>query len=158
MATGATISSIKTGLATAYAAITLPVLGAPLAANIFKREMDSVPSVYPSVEIYTNPSQAIRKPRDEGSYEVTRLFVVRLYTALLPDDTPSIEEPDYIKAENCIEPIEDYFQLTDDRLNTAFVLDHTVTVDTAGVMLYTRANRYCVGVAFQHQITYYRMR
>lgn len=158
MATGATISSIKTGLATAYAAITLPVLGAPLAANIFKREMDSLPSAYPSVEIYTNPSQAIRKVRDESSYEVTRLFIVRLYTAILPDDTPSIEDADYIKAENCIEAVEDYFQLTDDRLNTAFVLDHSITADTAGVMLYTRANRNCVGVAFQHVIAYYRQR
>lgn len=158
MATGATISQIKAALKTAYSNITLPVLGAPLLANIFTREMDSFPTTFPSVEIHTNPSEAIRKPLDEGSYLVTRKFIVRLYTAALPDDTPSIEDADYIKAENCIEAVEDYFQLSDDRLNVDFVLEHTVTADTAGVMLYTRANRNCVGVAFEHTTTYYRMR
>lgn len=158
MSTGATVESIKTGLATAYAAITLPVLGAILSANIYKREMDSVPTVFPSVEIHTNPTQAIRKPLDEGSYVTTRIFIVRLYTAALPDDTPSIEDAEYIKAENCIEAIVDYFNVTDDRLNVAFVLNHSITADTAGVQLYTRANRNCVGVAFEHTVDYYRMR
>lgn len=156
MATGATIATIKAGLKAAYQAITLPGgLGAPTAIT---RELDGLPPSFPYVEIYTNPTQNIQQPNGEDSYTVTRGFIVRVYTALLPDDTPSIEEADYIKAENCIETVEDYFHFTDDRLGVAFVTRHKVTADTAGTMLYTRANRNCVGVAFDHVIDYYRMR
>lgn len=156
MATGASISTIKAGLKAAYQSITLPGgLGAP---TVITRELDGLPPSFPYVEIYTNPTQGILQPRDEGSYQVTRLFIVRLYTALLPDDTPSIEDADYIKAENCIEPVEDYFYFTSDRLGVAFVTGHRITADTAAVQLFTRANRNCVGVAFQHEVNYYRMR
>ncbi len=156
MTFGATIASIKTGLKTTYQAISFPGgLGYPTVIN---RELDGLPPSFPYVEIFTNPAEAVRKVRDEGSYETTRRFISRVSIALLPDDTPSIEDPDYIKAENCIEAIIDYFQLTDDRLNTAFVLNHEIRLDSAGVMLYTRANRNCVGIAFEHSILYYRSR
>ena len=156
MATGATISTIKAGLKTAYQAISLPGgLGLP---TVITRELDGLPASFPYVEIHTNPTQSITQPRDDGSYQVTRRFIARVYTALLPDDTPSIEDADYIKAENCIETVEDYFYFTSDRLSVAFVTRHILTADTAAVQLFTRANRNCVGVAFEHQVEYYRMR
>lgn len=156
MATGASISTIKAGLKSAYQGITLPGgLGLP---TVITRELDGLPTSFPYVEIHTNPSRAITQPRDENSYQVTRLFIARVYTALLPDDTPSIEDADYVKAENCIETVTDYFYFTNDRLNVAFVTRHLITADTAAVQLFTRANRNCVGVAFEHQVEYYRMR
>lgn len=156
MATGASISTIKAGLKAVYQAISLPGgLGLP---TVITRELDGLPASFPYVEIHTNPTQAITQPRDEGSYQVTRRFIARLYTALLPDDTPSIEDADYIKAENCIETVEDYFYFTSDRLNVAFVTRHAILADTAAVQLFTRANRNCVGVAFEHEVQYYRMR
>jgi hypothetical protein len=156
MATGATIATIKAGLKAAYQEISFPGgLGLP---TVITRELDGLPSSFPYVEIHTNPTQSITQPRDEQSYQVTRRFIARLYTALLPDDTPSIEDADYIVAENCIEPVTDYFYFTDDRLGVAFVTRHLVTADTAAVQLFTRANRNCVGVAFEHQVEYYRMR
>lgn len=156
MATGATISTIKAGLQAAYQGIALPGgLGAP---SVITRELDGLPPSFPYVEIYTNPTQSITQPRDEGSYQVRRRFIVRVYTALLPDDTPSIEDADYVKAENCIETVEDYFFFTDHLLNVPFVVSHAIIADTAAVMLYTRANRNCVGVAFEHDVQYYRMR
>lgn len=156
MATGASISTIKAGLKAAYQNITMPGgLGAP---TVITREMDGNPPSLPYVEIYTNPSRGIQQPDGENSYTVTRVFYARLYIAALPDDTPSIEDANYIKAENCIEPVEDYFYFTDDRLGVAFVTGHTVTADTAGVPLPTRANRNYVGVVFEHTVRYYRMR
>lgn len=156
MATGATISTIKAGLKAAYQAISLPGgLGVP---TVITRELDGLPASFPYVEIHTNPTQAITQPRDENSYQVTRRFIARVYTALLADDTPSIEDADYIKAENCIETVEDYFYFTSDRLNVAFVTRHVILADTAAVQLFTRVNRNCVGVAFEHEVQYYRMR
>ncbi len=156
MTTGATISSIKAGLKTAYEGITLPGgLGTP---TVITRELDGLPPSYPYVEIYTNPSRGITQALGEDRYRTTRIFYARLYVALLPDDTPSVEDANYIKAENCIEAVEDYFMLTNDRLNVAFVTSHTITADTAGVPLFTRANRNCVGVIFEHSVDYIRMR
>lgn len=156
MSTGASIATIKAGLKAAYEAISLPGgLGLP---TVITRELDGVPPSFPYVEIYVNPTRQRAKSRSEDSVSAVRVFYARVYTALLPDDTPSIEDPDYIKAENCIEVVEDYFDFTDDRLNVYGVEDHFVTADTAGVMLYTRANKNCVGVAFEHTIKYYRQR
>ncbi len=156
MSTGATIATIKAGLIAKYQAITLPGgLGAPTAIG---RELDTVPPSVPYVEVYVNPTQSITQPSNEGSYRVVRSFIVRLYVAALPDDTPSIEDADYIKAENCIEVVEDYFYFTDDRLGVAFVESNRITADTAGAMLFTRANRNYVGVAFDHLVTYTRHR
>jgi hypothetical protein len=156
MSTGASIATIKVGLIAKYQAITLPGgLGVPTAIG---RELDAVPPSLPYVEVYVNPTQSITQPSNEGSYQITRRFIVRLYVAALPDDTPSIEDADYVKAENCIEVVEDYFYFTDDRLGVAFVLQNRITADTAGAMLYTRANRNYVGVAFDHAITYIRQR
>lgn len=155
MVTGASIATIKAALVTVYQAIDVPALDTITAVP---READSEPTSLPFVEIYTNPTQRIVQ-EDEDSYLITRRFIVRLYVAPLPDDTPSIEYPDYVKAENCIEPIEDYFYFTDDRLGrTAGVEDVRFEADTAGVMLYTRANQNYVGVAFNHTITYRRER
>lgn len=156
MATGATIALIKAALIAKYQAITLPgSLGAPTAIG---RELDGIPPSLPYVEIFANPTQSITQVQSEGSYEVTRLFIVRLTVAAVPDDTPSIEDADYIKAENCAETVEDYFFFTDDRLGVAFVTRHVIVADTAGAMLYTRANRNYVGIAFDHAITYTRQR
>lgn len=156
MATGATIATIKAGLVAKYQLISLPGgLGAPGAVG---RELDGVPPSVPYVEVYTNPTQSITQPRDESSYEVARVFIARLIVAVLPDDTPSIEDADYVKAENCAETVEDYFYFTDDRLGVAFVTANRITADTAGAMLYTRANRNYVGIAFNHLVSYYRQR
>lgn len=156
MSTGATIATIKAGLIAKYQAITLPGgLGVPVAIGW---EIDQEPPSLPYIEVHVNPTQRIAKPRDEGSYQVTRLFIVRLYIAPNNDKTPSVENPDFIKAENCIEPIEDYFLLTNDRLDVYGVTEHVMTADTAGTPFPTRANRDYVGVAFEHLITYYRHR
>lgn len=156
MATGATIAAIKAALVAKYQLITLPGgLGAPLAIG---RELDGVPPLVPYVEVYVNPTQSITQSQGEDSYIVTRRFIVRLYVAALPDDTPSVENADYIKAENCAEAVEDYFFFTDDRLSVAFVTRHVIVADTAGAMLYTRANRNYVGIAFDHAVTYERRR
>lgn len=156
MATGATIATIKAGLLAKYQLISLPGgLGLP---GGVAREVDLQPPSVPYVEVYVNPTASINQRRDEGSYEVVRPFIVRLYVARLDDDTPSIEDADYIKAENCAEAVEDYFYFTDDRLGVAFVTGHRITADTAGAMLYTRANRNYCGIAFEHQVTYYRQR
>lgn len=156
MSAGATIAAVKAALITAYQQISLPSgLGTPTAIG---RELDGVPPSLPYVEVYVNPTERIVQNRGEDSYEVTRRFIVRLYIAALTDDTPSIEDTDYIKAENCAEVVEDYFYFTDDRLNSAFVISNRVVADTAGVPLFTRANRNYVGIAFDHSITYYRQR
>jgi len=156
MSSGATIAIIKAGLIARYQAITLPGgLGAPAAIG---RELDGEPPTLPYVEVYVNPTRSITQPNGEGSYTVVRPFIVRLYVAALDDNTPSVEDADYIKAENCIETVLDYFYFTDDRLNVAFVTRSRILADTAGVMLYTRANRNYVGVAFDHEITYVRQR
>jgi len=153
MSSGATIETISAGLIAAYQSISLPVLGAPTAIG---RELDATPPTVPYVEVHVNPSQSITHIA-QGRYRVVRRFVVRLYTAPLPDDTPSIEYPDYVKANNCVEAVEDYFMFTADRLNVAGVEHTTFSADTAGVMLYTRANRNYVGVAFEHVISYIRI-
>lgn len=156
MATGATIATIKAGLLAKYVLITLPGgLGTPGAVG---RELDTQPPSVPYVEIYVNPTQSITQSQGEDSYTVVRRFIARLYVAALPDDTPSIEDADYIKAENCAEAVADYFYFTDDRLNVAFVTSHRIVADTAGAMLYTRANRNYVGIAFDHAVTYVRQR
>src|SRR5690348_10624828 len=132
MATGATIATIKAGLIARYQAITLPGgLGAPVVVG---RELDSQPPTVPYVEVYVNPTQSIAQTQGEDSYIVTRRFIARLYVARLDDDTPSIEDADYIKAENCAETVEDYFYFTDDRLSVASVTGHRIVADTAGVM------------------------
>ena len=154
--TGATIAQIKAGLIAAYQAITLPGgLGTPTAIG---REMDGNPPSLPYVEVHTNPSQSITQPRGEDSYQVTRRFIVRLYIKALPDDTPSVEIADYQLADSCVETVEDYFYLTNDRLNVAFVTDHRIVADTGGTRLFTRDNDNYVGVAFDHAVTYTRQR
>lgn len=156
MVTGASIATIKAGIATKFAAITLPGgLGAP---TVITRELDGVPPSLPYVEVYTNPTRGIAQTQNEGSYEPTRLFISRLYVAALPDDTPSIEDADYVKAENCAEAVEDYFYFTDDRLGVYGVTAHRIVNDTAGAPLFTRANRNYVGIAFEHLVTYFRQR
>jgi hypothetical protein len=156
MAAGASISAIKAALVAKYQLISLPGgLGPPGAVG---RELDLQPPSVPYVEVYVQPTQSIAQRENEGSYTVTRSFIVRVYVAALLDDTPSIEDADYIKAENCAEAVEDNFYFTDDRLGVAFDTRHVITADTAGAMLYTRSNRNYVGIAFEHQITYVRQR
>lgn len=156
MATGATIATIKAGLIARYQAISLPGgLGTPTAIG---RELDGSPPTFPYIEIYTNPTQRMSQNRGEDGYEITRRFFARLYVAAQPSDTPSIKDADYVKAENCIEPIEDYFYFTDDRLSVAFVTANQIVADTAPTVLPTRDNRLFVGVAFEHLITYIRQR
>lgn len=156
MSSGASIATIKAGLIAAYQAISLPGgLGTP---NAIGRELDGSPPSVPYVEVHTNPTRTISQPRGADSYEVTRLFVVRLYVGALVDETPSIEDSDYIKAENCAEPVADYFHFTEPRLNVSGVITHQFTADTAGAAFPTRDNNLQVGIAFQHLITYTRQR
>lgn len=156
MSTGATIAQIKAGLIAAYQGITLPGgLGTP---TVIGREMDGNPPTLPYVEVHTNPSQSIAQPRGEDSYQVTRSFIVRVYIKTLPDDTPSVEITDYELADSCVETVEDYFYLSDDRLDVAFVVNHRIVADTGGIRLFTRDNDNYVGVAFDHAVTYYRQR
>lgn len=156
MATGATIEGIKAALVAAYQLINLPGgLGFPGAVG---RELDMQPSSLPFVEAFDNPSRSYSQSQGEDSYTATRPFIVRLYVARLDKDTPSIAEPDRVKANNCVEVVTDYFYFTDDRLNTAFVTGNRIIADTASTDLFTRADRNYVGVAFEHLITYIRQR
>jgi hypothetical protein len=158
MSTGATIEQIKAGLIAAYEAISLPTLGNPTGLG---DEMDGNPPSLPYVEVYDNPSQSITQPRDEGSYQVTRRFITRLYIARLDSDTPSLSLANRTLANNCIEAIEDYFYFDAPDLDVNFVLESRIVADTSamgGTGLFTRANDKYVGVAFQHDITYYRFR
>jgi hypothetical protein len=159
MTLNASIETIKAALIDAYESITLPgALGMPTGIS---GELDGNPPTLPYVEVFENPTLAIRQPRDEYSYEVTRRFIVRLYIARLDRDTPSVSASNRQLANNCIEPIEDHFMFTDDRLGVDGVLSSTINADTSaigGTPLFTRANDNYVGVAFDHTVIYYRQR
>ena len=149
-----TVKVIQTAIQTAYAAISLPNgLGAPTSALV---EPDGgIPSV-PYVVVYRGRAVNITH-LNGGSYQIQREYFARLFTAKFTSDTPSAIETKLENAADCIEAVEDYFMLSDDRLNrTKAVTQSIVSADTADTVLEDRNNDTFAGVTFRHLVTYTR--
>lgn len=157
--TSRTIREAITGL---YPSITLPHSLGTITA--LEQEPDGEFSALPAVVVFRQPTQAIER-KSSGVYAITRPFIARLYIAKLSNDNPlpSVEESILEQVEDCAEVVEDYFNLTDQRLGgTAHVLDAWVSNDTGATKMPLAQNgkntNLYAGIAFWHTVKYSRWR
>ncbi len=154
-----TILSLQSAIAALYQNITLPNgLGTPTGLTV---EPDGEFSALPTVVVLRQPAEQITL-ESAGSYLVQREFIARLYTARLSNDNPlpSASETALRYASDCAEAVEDYFNLTIQRLNGApHVQKAWISADTADAKLQrvqgTTTTLYA-GIAFRHVVEYRR--
>lgn len=151
-----TILLIQQAIADAYENIELP--GSLFPTGLIEEPDDNYDLILPSVIIFRGQTLSMTEP-SANAYIIQREFIARLYTGKLntENNAPSVNAALLEYAASTIEPIEDYFMFTDDRLNnTAGVRDSIIRADTGDTDLFSRDNRRYIGSAFSHVVTYRR--
>lgn len=144
------IQNIQSEIMTAYAAISLPVVGAPTA---YKHEpiggFDSgdLPAIVVNRGILVG-----KTPLSSDREQIIREYIADLYTYIYDDGDP-VNATSRNNTADCIDAIEAAFR--NYALTTTGVLFHEINADTGDVELYARddVTNY-VGVRFRHQVTY----
>jgi hypothetical protein len=151
-----TILLIQQALVDAYENIELP--DATFPTGLDTEPDDNYDGILPAVVIFRGLTISMTR-LSANAYKIEREFIARLYTGILnvENDAPSVNEALLEFAASTVEPVEDYFMFTDDRLsNTPSVMDSIIRADTADTDLFSRDNRRYIGAAFSHIITYRR--
>jgi hypothetical protein len=155
-----TIRTIQNAIAVLYPNISLPhSLGTITALN---REPDGEFVALPAVVVYRQPTDSIQR-HSAGGYIVEREFVARLYVAKISNSNPlpSVDETLLDNVADCVEVVEDYFNITDNRLNkTAHVLESLIVGDTGDYRMQlvstTKNTNLYAGIGFRHRVRYSR--
>lgn len=152
--------AIQSAIAGLYPNITLPHgFGTITALTV---EPDGEFTALPAVVVFRQPTESIVR-ESGGTYLVTRQYIARLYVEKMSNNNPlpSVDETLLGNVADCIEVVEDYFNLTDSRLgNTDHIQKSWIEADTGDTRLQVavqgKNTSLYGGVAFRHVVQYRR--